>query len=151
MRVDVALLPDLSDTPFDVIEDRYLDGGRLRLRKVTTPEGRVTYKLGKKYGPTGDHTEPITNIYLTEAEYECLRTLPGHDLTKRRYRFPLGERTFSVDAHQGKLVGLFLCEWEAKSVVELLATIPPPFCAEDVTTDERYSGAQLARADAAPD
>lgn len=150
MYVDASRLPDLSNIPFDTIEDRYLDGGRLRLRKVTAHSGDVTYKLGKKYGPTGDYTEPITNIYLTETEYVGFRTLPGHDLTKRRYRFPFGGRVFSVDAHQGKLAGLFLCEWEAASVAELLATIPPPFCTEDVTTDERYSGARLSRADAVP-
>ena len=145
MRVDVTCLPDLSDVPFDNIEDRYMDGGRLRLRKVIANSGEITCKIGKKYGATTPYTEPITNIYLSDAEYNGFRTLPGYDLTKRRYRFSFGGQVFSIDAHEGKNAGLVLCEWEAETVAELLAAFPPPFCTEDVTEQERYSGAYLAR------
>ena len=145
MRVDTTLLPDLSEVPFATIEDRYLKSGRLRLRKVTAATGTVTYKLGKKYGRIGVFTEPITNLYLTETEYTLFLMIPGDDLRKQRYRFPFQGRTFSLDAHSGELQGLFLCEWEAASESELLAVLPPPFCSADVTQDERYSGAYLAR------
>src|SRR4051812_2939775 len=82
------LLPDLSALPCKVVEDRYLDAGRMRLRKITPKGGgAVIYKLCKKYGMTGACAEPITNIYLTEAEYVSVRCLPGRDLMKRRYRY----------------------------------------------------------------
>jgi hypothetical protein len=146
MRILPEQLPDLSGLPYVDVADRYLDGGRMRLRKMTEP-GVVEsiYKLCKKYGSVGAYEEPIVNIYLTREEYEVLRVLPGRDLVKRRYRYEHQGRRFSIDAHTGALAGLYLCECEAASVAELMAIAFPPFAVEDVTADPRYSGAGLAQ------
>ena len=146
MLIPSERVPDLSELPYADIEDRYLNGGRLRLRKVTEfGETESVYKLCKKYGPTGNYEEPIVNIYLTVQEYESLRFLPGFDLVKRRYRYEYQGRRFSIDAHSGSLTGLYLCECEADSNTALLEIAFPPFATEDVTADPQFSGACLAQ------
>ena len=147
MRIPPDLLPDLSVLHYTDIEDRYLDAGRLRLRKMTELGATESiYKLCKKYGSTGQYEEPIVNIDLTREEYENLQVLPGCDLLKRRYRYEYLGRWFSIDAHSGRWIGLYLCECEADSTSELLEIAFPPFAAEDVTNDPRYSGIGLAQA-----
>jgi CYTH domain-containing protein len=147
MLIPPELLPDLNGLHYATIEDRYLEGGRLRLRKVTeVGAAESIYKLCKKYGRVGASEEPIVNVYLAVEEYESLRFLPGVDLLKRRYRYEYQGRCFSIDAHTGALTGLYLCECEAVSTSELNEVAFPPFVVEDVTADMRFSGANLARA-----
>ena len=144
--VDPALLPDMGDRDSTLIEDLYLSCGRLRLRKMTdSATGEVVFKFCKKYGSIGDCQEPITNLYLTEAEYLTLSELPGAPLSKRRYRHEFQGRTFSIDIHVSPLSGLVLCEIEAPSLDELLAISFPPFARSEVTDDARYSGSVIAR------
>lgn len=145
--VRAELLPDLKSLPCKVIEDRYLAAGRIRLRKITPCDGGVVvYKLCKKYGMTGTCAEPITNIYLTEAEFESFRSLPGRDLVKRRYRYDYLGVHFSIDEHTGEHAGLYLCECEAASMEALMAVVFPDFAVEEVTGREGYQGANLAGA-----
>jgi CYTH domain-containing protein len=152
MLIPPELLPDLGGMRYVDIEDRYLDGGRLRLRKVTEVDAvESIYKFCKKYGSTDRYVEPIVNIYLTQEEYKTLLALPGHDLVKRRYRYEYKRRRFSIDAHTGLLSGLYLCECEAASTAALMEIVFPPFAVEDVTADPRYSGAGLAQAAARGD
>ena len=76
--------PDLNTLPSLLITDRYLKGTRMRLRQIEE-EGHFRYKLVKKYGPISDLSEPITNIYLSQSEYELLATLPALVLTRQRF------------------------------------------------------------------
>ena len=133
--------PDLSGAPGRLIEDLYLEAGRLRLRRVAFDDGRIEFKLCKKYGSADPAVQPIVNIYLDEAEYRLLRALPGRPLVKRRYSVP----PFGVDIFEGALVGLRMCEAEADSR-EALADIPTPrWLGPEVTADSRFSGGVLAR------
>ncbi|MCW3095250.1 MAG: hypothetical protein JWL77_868 [Chthonomonadaceae bacterium] len=146
MLIPPESLPDLSRLPYVDIEDRYLNAGRLRLRKMTAAGATESiYKFCKKYGSDDTYKEPIVNIYLTREEYEVLMALPGRDLIKRRYRYEYQGCRFSIDAHMGLWAGLYLCECEAASIAELMAIVFPPFAVEDVTADARYSGSGLAR------
>ena len=48
--VDGRNMPALDDSAARGIEDLYIDGGRLRLRKITMPGGaEPEFKLAKKY------------------------------------------------------------------------------------------------------
>ncbi len=143
--IDPVLLPDLSELESTLIQDIYLHCGRLRLRKMTSPDSSITYKLCKKYGKYESFEEPITNLYLTEPEYLALTQLQGDSLLKRRYKHPFEGRVFSIDIHLFPHTELALCEIEAASVEILLAIQFPPFALLDVTSDNRYSGAQLAK------
>lgn len=152
MFVDSRSLPDLRECESRLIEDRYFQFGRLRLRKISeagTPE--PLFKLCKKYGETARMEEPIVNVYLSAEEYGEMLKLPGNDLIKTRYRYEYGGTIFSIDAHTGCLSGLFLIEKEAASSEELEAIRLPPFAIRDVTEDRRYCGASLAKIFSNPD
>jgi len=69
-----------------LFEDRYLDCGRLRVRRLEDSDtGRVAFKLTKKLESDSRFAQPVVSIWLSVAEYEALASLPGRDLSKRRY------------------------------------------------------------------
>ncbi|MFN3523862.1 MAG: hypothetical protein ACK4YQ_16560 [Phenylobacterium sp.] len=140
-RFLVSQAPDLAGAPARLIEDLYIDGGRLRLRAVTDlASGERTFKLCKKYGPADGEGEPIANLYLTAEEHAVLARLPGDALRKRRYTVD----GVSLDVFEGPLDGLMIAEAEAESHAAIAARAFPPWCGREVTGDRRYSGATLA-------
>jgi hypothetical protein len=141
--------PDLSEDPGRLIEDLYLDAGRLRLRAITHPGGEREFKFCKKYQSADPASGPIVNIYLTAEEYDGLAALPGRRLRKRRHRVAWRERAFGVDVFEGALVGLILCEAEASSAEAIRALAFPPWAGREVTADLFFTGGNLARIDAA--
>ncbi len=146
MLVDNALLPDLSPLPCTRIDDRYLDGGRLRARAMTdAATGAVEYKLGKKYSGDSPYAQPIVNVYLSATEYAALLALSGRALTKLRYRHEFCGQRFSIDVFEGAHAGLVLCEVEAPSLAALQALVFPPFAIRDVTGERAFSGWQLTQ------
>jgi CYTH domain-containing protein len=145
-RFWVADPPDLAGAPVRLIEDLYLEAGRLRLRRITHSGGEV-FKLCKKYGSDDPISEPIVNIYLSADEYAALSGLPGARLRKRRYWVDHGGARFSVDVFEGALAGLVLCEAEAQSPEAIAALAFPPWAAREVTADPFFAGGSLARSD----
>jgi hypothetical protein len=128
-----------------LIEDRYLLGTRLRLRRTTSLGGGAAgCKLGQKVRP--DPADPSlvlhTTMYLTVAEHERLRRLPGAELRKVRHVLVLGGRRFGVDVFAGRHAGLVLVEAELSGPDDHVAA--PPFAGADVTHNERYTGGWLA-------
>ena len=140
--------PDLSGDPGRLIEDLYLEAGRLRLRAITHPDGGREFKFCKKYPSDDPASGPIVNIYLTAEEYGALAALPGHRLRKRRHGVAWGGRTFGVDVFEDALAGLVLSEAEAESAEAIRALVVPPWAGREVTADPFFTGAALARIDA---
>lgn len=144
-RFLLTSVPPEADSP-RLIEDRYLDGTRLRLRRVGT-----TYKFCQKVRP--DEADPsivaITNIYLSQAEYEVLLGLPAAVLCKTRRQWQVGPFTFAVDEFHGPLTGLLLAEIELDDLNTALPVQDSPFGPE-VTHDDRFSGGYLATATEIP-
>lgn len=136
-RVDLAAAGPLAALPVREIEDVYLSGTRLRLRKVSSGEG-VVFKLGKKYGRAADGVEPMANLYLTEAEHAAFSRLPGYAVRKRRYAVGDG----ALDVYERPAAAIF--EKEFASAAEAAAYVPPPFAVEEVTGRPAYSGLALA-------
>jgi CYTH domain-containing protein len=140
----VACLPADATEPRRV-EDRYLDGTRLRLRRVEDAEG-VVFKLGQKI--RADAGDPflvwITNLYLTAQEYQRLAVLPAAVLVKTRRLVRHGTVSFAVDEFGGPLQGLLLAETELAESGGLRGALPS-WLGPEVTHDDRYSGATLAR------
>lgn len=132
------------------ISDQYLDGTRLRVRLVTTPEGVVLQrKLGHKrrtgLGPT---VVWHTSLYLDEAEYELLSSLPGRTLTKTRWTVHLGDLVASVDVYEGTLDGLLMLEVDLGDIDQMVSFEPPGWAGIELTYDETFTGGSLARLDA---
>ncbi len=126
-----------------LIEDRYLDGTRLRLRRVTDGDQTV-HKLTQKVRP--DESDPsevlTTNLYLSQDEYTRLSTLPGSVLVKTRVVVATSTCDFVVDEFQGRLHGLRLAEVEVRELADSLHL--PPWVGDEVTHDNRFSGGHLA-------
>lgn len=136
--VDLQAVGPLEAVAFRDIEDLYLPGTGLRLRKMEQPSGKAVYKFCKKYGKASALSEPITNLYLSEAEYGLLAQISGHLLRKRRYAVAGG----ALDLYgQGEFA---VFEVEFKSEAEAVQYIPPSFVREEVTDNAFFSGAQLA-------
>ena len=128
------------------IEDRYLDGTSLRLRRVED-SAAVVFKLGQKIraDPSDPSLVHATNLYLTAEEHQRLSVLPAAVLVKTRWL--VGR--FAVDEFGGPLRGLLLAEIElAETDLAGLEDLPitlPRWLGREVTHDDRYSGATLAR------
>ena len=141
-RVVAERLPPLDPATARLIEDRYIDGSRLRLRRMSGGGCETLLKLTRKYG--GPRPEPITTLYLEPGEYALLSGLPAAPLVKHRHHLPVGDHWFAVDVFGGALEGLMLCEIETDSA-EVLATIAlPDWVGAEVTHDPAFSGAALA-------
>ncbi|TAL24668.1 MAG: hypothetical protein EPN99_02565 [Frankiales bacterium] len=129
-----------------LIEDRYLEGTSLRLRRVTS-DGRAVHKLTQKVRTS--HDDPaevlITNLYLSAEEHQRLAALPGHVIAKTRTVVATTTHEFVVDDFQGQLQGLRLAEVEVDDLAAPLDL--PDWVGAEVTHDDRYSGGSLAALD----
>jgi CYTH domain-containing protein len=104
----------------------------------------VVYKLGQKvrHDPHRPSYAHLTNMYLTETEFEFMEQLEGTELIKTRWQWIVGDTTLSVDQFAGSLDGLVLAELEL--ALDDTALRPPPLAVADVTEDDRFSGGRLA-------
>ncbi|MCB8927493.1 MAG: hypothetical protein H6652_17915 [Ardenticatenaceae bacterium] len=146
----LAKLPDaLQNSPnYQLIEDRYITGTPLRLRRITDVSGQVTaLKLTQKYQADDQtaYATTITNFYLDEASYALLETLPAHLLVKRRYKLEDGRFQLSIDQFRGPLTGLVLAEIEQPDMDSLRAIPRPTFAHREVTEDPRFTGGELVQ------
>lgn len=145
-RIDPAARPALGDAHV-LIEDRYLTGTRLRLRRMTDGQtGAVACKLTKKYASADPRARPIVTAYLDADEYALLAALPGRPIVKRRLPLQAGALTYSLDRFEGALAGLELAEIEWPDAAGLEGLPAPPGALGEVTDDHRYRGGTLARA-----
>jgi CYTH domain-containing protein len=122
------------------IEDRYLPGPGLRLRRMTSSDG-VEHKLTQK--TPGDDGGPgtLTTIYLTADQASSLHVIEGYVLRKRRLSIP----PYGVDVFSGQLEGLLLAEAEVLTSAADLAAVPdPPGAVAEVTRDLTFTGGRLA-------
>jgi CYTH domain-containing protein len=150
-RIEPSLRPSLEGLNLVVIEDRYLTGTRLRLRRMTRGDGWTACKLTKKYETDRPETRPIVTTYLTEAEYAVFAALPGLPIRKRRYHVPVDGRYWSLDLFEGSLAGLELVEIEAPDEAVLTALVPPSWTTKEVTHDPRYQCGSLVQTNAIPE
>ncbi len=135
--------PALDGAAHVAIEDRYIDGNRLRLRRMTDEaSGALALKLTKKYDAVDPAARSIVTAYLTEAEFAVFAALPAAAVMKRRYAVG----GFSLDVFAGALTGLELAEIEADSAAALAAIVPPRWFGREVSLDPRYTGGALAAA-----
>ena len=133
------------------IVDRYIDGTRLRLRQITGA-GPSVYKLGQKVRPNEEDPSVVmlTNMYLTANEYQCLLSLPFAEVRKTRYSLQAGPDLYAIDVFEERLEGLVLAEGELgeedlQDLQDLHELPPLAGLVAEVTTDDHFSGATLAR------
>ena len=138
-------LPDLPVLRAEAIEDLYVDGSRLRLRRATpVGGGEPILRLSKK-ADLAPNRRLITTLYLSPAEYALLEGLPGRPMRKTRHYYAAPGVTLSVDRFEGPLTGLFLAEAEFADDAAMAAFPHPAFAVREVTDDPRYTGGELVR------
>jgi hypothetical protein len=126
-----------------LIEDRYLVGTRIRLRRMTdleASEDRAIFKLTQKIPTATGAPGLITTMYLSSSEYAALLDIPAYILRKIRSYFP----TLGVDVFEGPLHGLVLAEAEFDSAAEQAGFQVPADAVAEVTQDVRFTGGALA-------
>jgi CYTH domain-containing protein len=136
------LLPALPDRPWDrvvQVVDRYIRGTRLRLRMMDDGT-TVDHKLARKLPPHEPGALVMGNLYLSAGEHALLRSLPAHELRKRRHVWG----RWGVDVFEGPLAGLVLAEIEEDDPAVLAALVPPFAVIRDVTGEPAFQGATLA-------
>jgi CYTH domain-containing protein len=148
--VEPSSRPPLAGMDFTLIEDRYIAGTRLRLRRMTRGE-RTVLKLTKKYDTGRPEARPVVTAYLTEAEHAVIAALPAAPMRKRRVHFEIEGRYWSLDLFEGALAGLELVETEAADEAALAALVPPRWATKEVTHDARYQCGALAQTNALPE
>ena len=129
-----------------LITDRYFPNTRLRLRHMkSVSSSEEIYKLTQKYRTETQNASEatITNIYLTEAEYNLLESLEAKILKKKRYPYTLQNYSLSIDVFEGRHQGLILAEMELEKKVEADAIVLPSFVLKDVTDDPFFTGGNL--------
>jgi CYTH domain-containing protein len=136
---------DVEVIAVDEIHDRYLDGTRLRLRRMARAGGATQLKLTQKLPePDGGARQgALTTIYLSEIEHAAIARVPAAELRKSR----LSIAPYGVDVFHGALKGLHLAEAEFTTLQDAAALVPAAFCRAEVTSDRRFTGGELARAD----
>lgn len=124
------------------IIDRYVIGTRLRLREVREQDGSITRKLTHKVRLSEDASEiACTNMYLDDAEWTLLQAMPAKVLAKTRHLITRDGVTVAVDEFAD---GTLLTEIDDGD--RITADVPTWLeVIEDVTMDERWTGAALAR------
>jgi len=127
------------------LRDRYIDGTTLRLREQSEEGSPTIFKLTQKIPApaAGVQQGSITTIYLTRGEFRLLAELPATTLSKTRYSVP----PFGIDVFEGPLEGLVLAEAEFDSATAAAGLTVPSFLSREVTSDQRFTGGQLARAE----
>jgi CYTH domain-containing protein len=130
----------LSAVRARTIEDKYLSGSRLRLRKICEQSCPPVFKLGKKYEHTESEPESVVNIYLSEAEYQSLSVLPGRTTTKVRYSVEGG----ALDVYEAPNHARVIFEMEFASCEAAAMYLAPGFVGTEVTADEKYTGFALS-------
>ncbi len=124
------------------IEDRYIQGTRLRLRKVTESGQETIYKLGKKYEPETLGNHHVVSTYLSEAEYKVFASLPARIARKQRFTVSGG----ALDVYEQPNPGLRIFEVEFSSAEEAENYAPPHGFGQEVTNAFAYTGHSLAGA-----
>ena len=130
-----------------LITDRYFPNTRLRLRHMQSIPGHEhIYKLTQKYRSETQNAyeATITNMYLTEAEYNHFETVDAKILKKTRYPYSLPNFSLSIDVFEGRHQGLILAEMELEKKAEDDKLVLPSFVFQDVTEDPFFTGGNLA-------
>jgi CYTH domain-containing protein len=143
-------LPDLPVIRAEAIQDLYIDGSRLRLRRATPVGGGAAILRLSKKADLAPERRLITTLYLTPDEFALFENLPGRVLAKTRHYYAAARATLSVDRFEGPLAGLFLAEAEFDDDAAMAAFPHPGFAVREVTDDPLYTGGELVR-DGVPD
>jgi len=143
----------LSDVPkfFEKIEtkqitDKYVEGTRIRLRKVLSNEEEI-YKLTKKEALTPEKKGvlKINTIRLSKDEYEIMNALKGFIVKKKRTIIGVNKVRIGIDEIRLKSEILYIAEIEFKDEVTMNSFEMPLNYEREITSDKHINGYKIAK------
>lgn len=140
----VSELPDglLEPRSFKEIKQGYLSLDAEKEIRIRDKGGKYTMTI--KQGSGLKRLE--TQIDLNQQQFETLWPLTlGFRVEKRRYDIKFLSHVLSLDVYYGNLEPLMTLEVEFASEEESRDFLPPDFVAHEVTTEQEYKNASLAR------
>lgn len=126
--------------------DNYIANTRMRLRSVRDPQTQGwTHILQQRFPANGEDISclKISEIYLSEAEYDRFKLFEGNEIRKNRYFHEFDRRSFAFDVFLGNLWGLNMARVEFDNADTLKSFEPPPFAVFEVTNDPFFLGENL--------
>lgn len=113
----------------------------LRIRKKGD-KLELTKKIPVSGNDASEQNEYTIN--LSEEEFVEFAKMDGKKLRKKRYYYPIGNKTAELDFYSGDLKGLALADVEFNSVGEKKNFLIPEFCLTEVTQEEFAAAGILA-------
>ncbi len=108
--------------------------------RITDSAALLTVKAGRGLS----RTEVETQISVDDAQALWPHT-GDRRIEKARFRIPVGGGIAELDVYEGALAGLFTVEVEFPSEGDASAFEPPAWFGREVTDDDRWTNAALAR------
>ncbi len=146
-RFLLAARPDRLTSP-RTITDHYLEGLRLRLRRIDHVDGRTQFKLGQKFTLDEPWCRQMTTLYVSEAEYETLRARLAagvRPFQKRRFDWGVDDLRWVVDEITTPSGVAWIAEIEEQTPERLLAVTAPVGALREVTNLMEWDCSVLAR------
>jgi adenylate cyclase len=152
VEIERKFLVDVARVPKDALER----GARLRqgyLAFAPSVRVRISEREGEARafitikGP-GQIERAEFEYEIPVADAEALLAITRAQLVKTRHRVHVGGHVWDLDEFTGAHAGLWLAEVELQSADEEFER--PPWLGAEVSTDGRYTNAELARAGRAP-
>jgi CYTH domain-containing protein len=123
--------------------DNYIEGTRIRLRKIRLPETREWTRSLEQIVPDEAGRFGFSQIVLNETEYDVFQRFEGREIRKNRYFYETAGETFEIDIYLGKLWGLNIAAVYFESEEDRNDFEPPDFAVLEITADEFFNGANL--------
>lgn len=131
---------------YEIIQTYINYSPEIRVRQITGRRGMWhTFTLKTPQDQIGLARNEV-NFNISKEEYlTLLEKKFGNTIHKTRYQFVEDNIKIFVDVYSGKLEGLVVAEVEFDSVEEANAFVPPSWFGRDITSDQRYKNANLAK------
>ncbi len=126
------------------IFDRYIEGTRIRLRRIRDPYSNEWNRILQKRVTSAAGAEvKLSEVHLDESEFSILDRLAGPELRKNRYFYEFDLVGFSFDVFLGPLKGITLARAEFEALDKANDFSPPVFSVIEVTNEPFFSGEHL--------
>jgi CYTH domain-containing protein len=127
------------------IFDNYIEGTRLRLRKIRDPyENRWTNILQQRHS---DGAIRYAEMHLNNREASLFDMYMGREIRKNRYFHEFDLVSFVFDLYLGPLKGLGTAKVELETKQAFDQFQRPPFAMAEITNDPFFAGENLVGKD----
>jgi len=139
-KFTVKELPDLSQYPFHIMEQGYLNTDPVVRVRKEDDNYYMTYK-GKGLLAREEYNLPLNE----DAYYHLVEKSDGIIIRKKRYLIPYEKYTIELDIFEEPYENLIIAEVEFESEEEAARFQLPAWFEEDVTLDRRYHNSNLSK------